>query len=61
MAWKVSIIPITVPNNPNKGATVAISFIAFTLISIVGVIDCIFSSKINSRESRDSLMFSLAV
>ena len=61
IAWKVSIIPITVPNKPNRGATVAINLIAFTLISIVGVIDCIFSSKISSSESRDSFIFSLAV
>ena len=61
IAWNVSIIPITVPSNPNNGATVAINLIALTLISIVGVIDCIFSSRISSRESKDSFTFSLAV
>ena len=61
IAWNVSIIPITVPRSPNKGATVAINLIALTRISIPGVIDCIFSSSINSRESSDSLTFSLAV
>ena len=32
IAWNVSIIPITVPSNPNNGATVAINLIALTKI-----------------------------
>ena len=30
IAWKVSIIPITVPNRPNKGATAATNLIQLT-------------------------------
>ena len=38
IAWKVSIIPITVPNKPNKGATAANSFIVLRFFSYKGPI-----------------------
>ena len=51
IAWKVSIIPITVPNNPNNGATAANSLMILRFFSNAGAAFAKTSSSCASSSS----------
>ena len=51
IAWKVSIIPITVPRRPNNGATAARSLITLKFFSSGGVALANMSSSWDSKSS----------
>ena len=56
--WKVTIIPVTVPNKPANGATTEIILTAPIPLSIEGLSDIIASASFNSNVSISFLKFS---
>ncbi|MNY45258.1 hypothetical protein D3C86_1803470 [compost metagenome] len=51
MAWKVAIIPTTVPSRPSSGATEAISLMRLMPFSNLGTLRRMISSSLDSRSS----------
>ena len=57
IAWKVFIIPVIVPNNPNSGATTEINLTSQIPVSIEDLSTKICSASFNSRVSTSDPLF----